>query len=237
MEGRDLWKELGVDPGSDNQVIKRAYRELAIKYHPDKVRGDASKREAAAAKYARVTEAYRILTDNDALAEYKELSERGTQQVPFSDRYYHRHAHKYGIPPHDPLKVFIALVLIISALKYAGQYATWIYYRNMALSHPRYKAWAKAQGDVTGERLQLVGGVKPPTLDSIFAVQVLLSPYHFYRFARWLLLRVILRKPLTLEEKIEYLSARYALTPDEIAQMRAAYAKSEKEKEHKMKKR
>lgn len=227
MEGRDLWAELGVDPDSEVPVVKRAYRDLALKLHPDKIR-DASKRDAAAKRYARVSEAYRILTDEEARAEYVELRERGVQRVPFADRYYHRHTHKHGIPPHNPLKVFLALVLILSALKFGGQYLTYHYYRRMALSHPRYKAWAAAQGDTTGERLKIVN-LKPPSWDSVFAVQIVMLPWYIYRLVRYIVLHLILRRPV---DQIEELRKRYDLSDDEVAKMRVAFearAKAEEE--------
>lgn len=220
MDGRDLYGELGVDPDSEISVVKRAYRDLALKLHPDKIR-DPSKREDAAKRYAKVSEAYRILTDPEARAEYTELRERGgVQRVPFADRYYHRHTHRAGIPPHNPLKVFLALVLILSALKFGGQYLTYHYYRRMALSSHRYKVWAAAQGDPSGERLKLVG-VKPPSWDSIFAVQLLLLPWYIYRLLRYIVLHIILRRPI---DRIEYLKNRFDLSEEEVARLRAAYA-------------
>lgn len=216
MEGRDLYAELGLDPDSEVALVKRAYRDLAVKHHPDKVK-DARKRAEAGRKYARITEAYRILSDEEARAEYHELRITGANRVSYTDRYYHRHTHKYGIPPHNPFKVFVALVLILSALKFGGQYLTYKYYLRMAMAHPRYKQWAKAQGDTTGERLKLVG-VKPPSWDSIFAVQILLLPYYLYRFLRWLVLHVILRRPY---DQVEMIAKYYDLTEEEIAKLRA----------------
>ncbi len=56
---KDYYKTLGLSKGADDKEIKRAYRKLAKKYHPDSNPGD----KAAEAKFKDVTEAYNILSD------------------------------------------------------------------------------------------------------------------------------------------------------------------------------
>lgn len=56
---RDYYEVLGVDRNADEKTIKRAYRKLAKKYHPDTNPGD----KQAEQKFKEVTEAYTILTD------------------------------------------------------------------------------------------------------------------------------------------------------------------------------
>ena len=56
---RDYYKILGVERGADATAIKKAYRKLAQKYHPDKNPGDKSAEE----QFKRVTEAYAVLSD------------------------------------------------------------------------------------------------------------------------------------------------------------------------------
>ncbi len=56
---KDYYKTLGLSKGADDKEIKRAYRKLAKKYHPDANPGD----KAAEAKFKDVTEAYNILSD------------------------------------------------------------------------------------------------------------------------------------------------------------------------------
>ena len=56
---RDYYEVLGVDKKASNDDIKKAYRKLAIKYHPDKNQGD----KAAEEKFKEATEAYEILID------------------------------------------------------------------------------------------------------------------------------------------------------------------------------
>ena len=56
---RDFYEVLGVDKNADDAALKRAYRQLAKKYHPDANPGD----EAAAEKFKEASEAYGVLSD------------------------------------------------------------------------------------------------------------------------------------------------------------------------------
>ena len=53
MSKRDYYEVLGVNQGSDGADLKKAYRRLAMKYHPDRNQGDKS----AEAKFKEVSEA------------------------------------------------------------------------------------------------------------------------------------------------------------------------------------
>ncbi len=65
-EKRDYYEVLGVDKGADDASIKKAYRSLAKKYHPDMNPGDAE----AEARFKEVNEAYDVLFDSDKRAKY-----------------------------------------------------------------------------------------------------------------------------------------------------------------------
>src|SRR5512137_2178776 len=60
MAKRDCYEVLGIERGTDADDIKKAYRKLALKYHPDKNPGDKSAEES----FKEVTEAYEILKDS-----------------------------------------------------------------------------------------------------------------------------------------------------------------------------
>ena len=70
---RDYYEVLGVDKSASADQIKKAYRALAIKYHPDKNPGD----KVAEEKFKEATEAYSVLSDPDKKARYDRFGEAG----------------------------------------------------------------------------------------------------------------------------------------------------------------
>lgn len=73
MSKRDYYEILGVSKSASADEIKKAYRKLAIKYHPDKNPGDKSAEE----KFKEAAEAYEILSDNDKRARYDQFGHAG----------------------------------------------------------------------------------------------------------------------------------------------------------------
>src|SRR6267142_1248243 len=93
---RDYYEVLGVERKSSEEEIKKAYRKLAVKFHPDKNPGDPQAEE----KFKEIGEAYDVLMDADKRAAY--------------DRYGHA-AFSSGAGPraggfgggfHDPFDIF-----------------------------------------------------------------------------------------------------------------------------------
>ncbi len=66
---RDYYEVLGVDRGADDATIKKAYRQLAKKYHPDANPGDAE----AEKKFKEASEAYAILSDSEKRRQYDQF--------------------------------------------------------------------------------------------------------------------------------------------------------------------
>ena len=66
MTKADYYETLGVDRQANPEEIKKAYRKLAIKYHPDKNKGDKEAEE----KFKQVGEAYAVLSDPEKRASY-----------------------------------------------------------------------------------------------------------------------------------------------------------------------
>ena len=66
---RDYYEVLGVQKGASDSDIKKAYRSLAKKYHPDVNPGDKD----AEAKFKEVNEAYEVLSDADKKAKYDQF--------------------------------------------------------------------------------------------------------------------------------------------------------------------
>ena len=71
-EKRDYYEVLGVEKGADKKEIKKAYRELAMKYHPD-----VSEDPESAEKFKEVSEAYAVLSDEDKRHTYDQFGHSG----------------------------------------------------------------------------------------------------------------------------------------------------------------
>ncbi len=69
MEYKDYYKILGVERGADEKTIKRAYRRLAVQFHPDKNPGDKRAEE----RFKEINEAYEVLGDSTKRAKYDQL--------------------------------------------------------------------------------------------------------------------------------------------------------------------
>lgn len=69
MAKRDYYEVLGVDRGADEATIKKAYRRIAMKFHPDRNPDDKNAEE----KFKEATEAYEVLNDADKRAAYDRM--------------------------------------------------------------------------------------------------------------------------------------------------------------------
>ncbi len=69
MAKQDYYETLGVARGADADEMKRAYRKLAMEYHPDRNSGDAG----AEQKFKEINEAYDILKDDQKRAAYDQF--------------------------------------------------------------------------------------------------------------------------------------------------------------------
>ena len=75
MEYKDYYKVLGVDKSATIDEIKKAYRKLAVKYHPDKNQGN----KVAEEKFKEISEANEVLSNPDKRKKYDELGENWKQ--------------------------------------------------------------------------------------------------------------------------------------------------------------
>ncbi len=73
MSKRDYYEVLGVSRDADENIIKKAYRKLAMKYHPDRNAGDVKSEEM----FKEAKEAYEILTDANKRAAYDQFGHAG----------------------------------------------------------------------------------------------------------------------------------------------------------------
>lgn len=78
MTNRDYYEILGVEKSSSDGDIKKAYRKMAMKYHPDRNKGDAS----AEKKFKEASEAYEVLRDPQKRARYDQFGHAGVNGGP-----------------------------------------------------------------------------------------------------------------------------------------------------------
>src|ERR1700733_9920663 len=76
MEYKDYYKILGVDKKASQDDIKKAYRKLAVKFHPDKNPGDKKSEE----KFKEINEANDVLSDPEKRKKYDDLGENWQSQ-------------------------------------------------------------------------------------------------------------------------------------------------------------
>src|SRR5512141_474434 len=94
MSKRDYYEGLGVERQAGEEDIKKAYRKLATKFHPDKNPGDKTAEE----KFKELGEAYEVLNDPDKRAAYDQYGHAAfdRRSGPFSR----------GGGFHDPFEIF-----------------------------------------------------------------------------------------------------------------------------------
>ena len=72
----DYYQLLGVGRSADTEEVKKAYRQLALKYHPDRNQGSKEAEE----RFKEVTEAYEVLRDSEKRALYDRYGEQGLKR-------------------------------------------------------------------------------------------------------------------------------------------------------------
>ncbi|MBM2839303.1 MAG: dnaJ, partial [Deltaproteobacteria bacterium] len=73
MAKRDYYEVLGVHKNASDAEIKKAYRRLALQYHPDKNPGNKESEE----KFKELAEAYEIISDPEKRARYDQFGHAG----------------------------------------------------------------------------------------------------------------------------------------------------------------
>lgn len=85
MSGKDYYKILGVSKSSSPEEIKKTYRKLALKYHPDRNKDDKD----AESKFKEISEAYAVLSDPEKKKQYDLFGADGFQRRYSSEDIFH----------------------------------------------------------------------------------------------------------------------------------------------------
>ncbi|MCL4211542.1 MAG: DnaJ domain-containing protein, partial [Phycisphaerales bacterium] len=78
---RDYYEILGLEKNASAEDVKRAYRRLAMKHHPDRNPGD----KEAEARFKEASEAYEVLSDPEKRARYDQYGHAGLRGTPGHD--------------------------------------------------------------------------------------------------------------------------------------------------------
>uniref|UniRef100_G3PUN1 Zgc:122979 n=1 Tax=Gasterosteus aculeatus TaxID=69293 RepID=G3PUN1_GASAC len=99
--GKDFYKVLGVIPESNEDEIKKAYRKMALKFHPDK-NSDADAED----KFKEIAEAYEILTDPKRRSIYDQFGEEGLKSGASTAGQGNVSRHNFHTDPHATFSSF-----------------------------------------------------------------------------------------------------------------------------------
>ncbi len=78
---KDYYEILGMPKGASDEEIKKAYRKLALKYHPD--RAPENKKKEYEQKFKEISQAYRVLSDKEKRAQYDQYGQTFDEGAPF----------------------------------------------------------------------------------------------------------------------------------------------------------
>jgi len=98
--GKDYYNILGVNRDATEEEIKKGYRKMALKYHPDK-----NKDPGAEEKFKEVSEAYEVLSDKDKRAAFDRFGSDGLRPGGRSTGH-HRFTESFTNSPTDPFDLF-----------------------------------------------------------------------------------------------------------------------------------
>ena len=222
---------LGVSRDVSLGVLKRAYRKLAIKYHPDR-----NKDPDAVEKFQLIATAYEILKDEDQRRDYDYMLDNPEEAYYHYYRYY-----KHRMTPKVDVRIVLAVsITVISVLQYLHKIHRYDEAVKYAMQNPRFRNQAlqiihqegllennksksknkkskeerkkeeeRVLKEIVENSIDIKGGYSKPTYQDLLWVQLLLAPYYILSYnvwlTRWIFKFTVMKQEYGLEEK-EYLT-------------------------------
>ncbi|XP_077201416.1 dnaJ homolog subfamily C member 25 [Paroedura picta] len=203
---------LGVSRDASKAEIARAYRQLALRYHPDRQRDPEPGGEASEEKFLLIATAYETLKDEETRKDYDYMLDH-------PEEYYSHYYHYYSRRLAPKVDVRIVILVTVCAISVFQFFSWWSSY-NEAISYlstvPKYRIQAteiaRQQGllnrakekgknrrskeeirkeeeeiikDVIRNKIDIKGGYQKPQLYDILLFQILLVPFYVFKYIAW----------------------------------------------------
>lgn len=222
---------LGVSRDVSLSALKRAYRKLAIKYHPDR-----NKDPDAVEKFQLIATAYEILKDEDQRRDYDYMLDNPEEAYYHYYRYY-----KHRMTPKVDVRIVLAVsITVISVLQYLHKIHRYDEAVKYAMQNPRFRNQAlqiihqegllennksksknkkskeerkkeeeRVLKEIVENSIDIKGGYSKPTYQDLLWVQLILAPYYILSYIVWLIRWIckftVMKQEYGQEEK-EYLT-------------------------------
>ncbi|KAL0230399.1 hypothetical protein PCE1_003959 [Barthelona sp. PCE] len=242
----DYYSYLGVEMTAETKEIKKAYRRLAKRFHPDK-----NKTEEAVDIFFKIQEAYETLGDAEKRKTYDIILKTGAKDV----QYHGKHAY-WTVEPYkfSPVEITIFLVVFSSLI-------TWVHwwylnYRHQRIIHKikrmRVRKYGERKAAAMGDDIDFKGGYQPPTINKLLPLEIIRFPKKigllFYKWFRVYILIKRFKMEPTEDDKVFILSSihncseetirfRMAEEKERVEKEMAAAKKAQEKKEKKYKRR
>ena len=200
---------LGVSRDVSLSALKRAYRKLAIKYHPDR-----NKDPDAVEKFQLIATAYEILKDEDQRRDYDYMLDNPEEAYYHYYRYY-----KHRMTPKVDVRIVLAVsITVISVLQYLHKIHRYDEAVKYAMQNPRFRNQAlqiihqegllennksksknkkskeerkkeeeRVLKEIVENSIDIKGGYSKPTYQDLLWVQLILAPYYILSYIVWLI--------------------------------------------------
>jgi DnaJ family protein C protein 25 len=231
---KNCYEILGIDRSADAAAVRKAYRKLAVQYHPDKYKGPDAQE-----KFVEISTAYEVLKDEEERANYDYMLDNPDEVY----RHYYHYYSKRVTPKVDVRIVIAVTITVISVIQYIGWHHSYNTALNAALRMPMYRSKAKDIARERGlldrkrkgvlkeelkaeeentlrsileENIDIVGGYSKPNVWDVLWFTILFSPYrltlYVIWYARWVWRYNIQREEYSDEDKIYITRKKLKLT-------------------------